>query len=71
MIEQSSNELKIRRELGFEPLQNEMFQNQSIRDDEREQSGWSHTRRESGRSLRALRARSPHMEFIVPLGITV
>ena len=71
MIEQSSNELKIRRELGFEPLQNEMFQNQSIREDEREQSGWSPTGRESGRSLCALRARPSHMEFNVPVGITV
>ena len=37
----------------------------------REQSGRSPTRRESGRSLRALHARPSRMDFIVPLGFTV
>ena len=37
----------------------------------REQSGRSPTRRESGRSLRALHARPSRKEFIVPLGISV
>ena len=55
MIEQSSNELKIRRELGFEPLQNEKFQNQSIREDESKVGGVIPGERVGGACARSAR----------------